>query len=105
MLGQRLFLGQETPVPVCLSQSRICVVPRFGNRNHVEYSETLHVLRMIQGHTVADASSSVVTDQYESRKAKFAHHLKQFRLTAGLSIRKVCLQGRGDLRPHVSARI
>src|ERR1700735_1825961 len=78
-LGQRLLLRQQDPGPISLCETRIRAVPRFENRNHVKYGESLHVLRMIQSHPVGDASSAIVTDQRERRETEFIHDVNQFR--------------------------
>src|SRR5580704_3267307 len=63
------FLRQQNPGPVSLREARIGPVPRFENRNHVEYGQSFDVLRMVEGHPVGDASSAIVADQHERRKA------------------------------------
>src|ERR1700691_787908 len=74
LLRKWLLLRQQNPWPISLREARIRPVPRFEDGNHVEYSETLHVLRMIQGHAVADASSAIMADQREGRKSELVHH-------------------------------
>src|SRR5258708_38221368 len=66
-LRKRGFLRQQNPGPVGLREARIGPAPRLENRNHIEYSETLYVFRMVQSQTVGDASSAVVTDERERR--------------------------------------
>src|ERR1700747_391044 len=76
-LRERGLLRQQTPGPEGLREARIRPVPCFENWNHIEDSETLHFLRMIQGHTVRDASSAIMAHQGEGWKTEFVHHINQ----------------------------
>src|SRR5258707_4237539 len=46
-LRERGFLRQQNPWPVGLREARVGPAPRFENRNHIEDSETLHLLGRI----------------------------------------------------------
>src|SRR5208282_6215767 len=71
---ERGLLREQNPGPVGLCEACIGPVPRFENRNHIEDSETLHVLRMVQSQPVGNPSTAIVADQGERRKAEFVHH-------------------------------
>src|SRR5580658_4253731 len=105
LLWKRLLLRQQDPRPISLREACIGPVPCFEDGNHVEHSESLHVLRMIQGHAVADASSAVVTDQREGRKSEIVHHFYQFLCHCALGIRKVIVGRSRDSAAAVGAKV
>src|SRR6516164_241450 len=47
-LWQPLFLREQNPGPIRFSESRIRSVPRFKDRNYVEYSEPLYRPGVVQ---------------------------------------------------------
>src|SRR5215472_4236527 len=59
-LWQRLFLRQQNPGPIGLSEACIGPAPRFQNRNHIEDGKPLNVFGMIQRHTIRDTSSTIM---------------------------------------------
>src|SRR4029077_8341350 len=102
---KRLLLRQQDPGPIGSGEARVRSVPRFENWNHVENSKALHVFRMIQGHTVGDAPSAIVTDQREDRKVEFDHDVNEFLCHGALGIRKVVVCGSGYSAAPVSAQV
>src|ERR1700677_1219036 len=93
VLRKWLLLRQQNPRPISLSEARIGPAPCFEDGNHVEHSESLHALRMVQGQAVRNASSAIMADQREGRKAEFVHHFHQFLRHGTFGIRKVVVSG------------
>jgi hypothetical protein len=60
---------------------------------------------MIERHPVSHASSPIVTDQREGRKAEFRHHVNQLLRHCALGIRKVVVCRREYAASAVSAQV
>ncbi len=94
-LGRRLLLRQQTPRPVGLGESCIGSVPRFENRDHIEYGEPFHRIRMIQRQAIGDAPAAIVTDDRERRMAELGHDVDQLVTHRPLGVREVILRRLG----------
>src|SRR5215469_18856858 len=66
-LRKRSFLREKTPRPISHGELRIGERPRFRNRYHIKYCETLHLFRMIECEAIRNATATVVSDQIKDK--------------------------------------
>jgi hypothetical protein len=74
VLGQRLRLGEEEPVPVGEAEVQVGRPQGVPGRDDVEDGELRHRLREVQGHPVGHPGAPVVADDRELLEAEIAHH-------------------------------
>src|SRR5437763_10348723 len=70
---KRLRLSKQRPRPVGQRESRIGPVPYRRCRQDIKDSETVDALRIIKGHAIRDATTTVMSRYREARKAKLLH--------------------------------
>jgi hypothetical protein len=95
VLGQRLGLGEEEPVPVGEGELHVDRAECVAGGDDVQHRELRDQVRVVQGQPVAHPGAPVVTDDGELVEAELAHHQ---RLVPGHRALRVGLVGRAARR-------
>jgi len=74
LLGERLRLGEEEPVPVGEAEFPAGVLEGVPGRDDVQYRELGDRIRVVERHPVTDPAAAVVARHGELLKAQIAHH-------------------------------
>jgi hypothetical protein len=74
VLGQRLGLGEEEPVPVAQAECHVDGPERVTRGHDVEHRKFRYRLRVVQGHPMADPGAAVMANHGEAVIAELAHH-------------------------------
>jgi hypothetical protein len=74
LLGKRLRLGEEEPVPVAKAEFSVGVLEGVPGRDDVQYRELGDHIRVVECHPVTDPGAAVVARHGELLKAQIAHH-------------------------------
>jgi hypothetical protein len=74
LLGERLRLGEEEPVPVAEAELSAGVLEGVPGRDYVQYRELGDRVRVVERHPVTDPGSAVVAHHGELAEAQIAHH-------------------------------
>jgi hypothetical protein len=74
LLGERLRLGEEEPVPVAEAEFSVGVLEGVPGRDDVQYREPGDRVLVVERHPVTDPGSAVVTRHGELVEAQIAHH-------------------------------
>jgi hypothetical protein len=74
LLGERLRLGEEEPVPVSEAEFPAGVLEGVPGRDDVQHRELGDRIRVVECHPVTDPGAAVVARHGELLKAQIAHH-------------------------------
>jgi hypothetical protein len=105
VLGERLRLGEEEPVPVAEAEFPVGVAEGVPGRHDVEHRELGDRLRVVERHPVADAGAAVVSHHGELLKAQLAHHQHLVPGHRALGVGLVVAAARGLAAVPVAAQV
>ena len=105
VLGERLGLGEEKPVPVAQAEGHVGVVEGVPGGDDVQHRDLGDRLRVVEGHPVADPGSPVVADDGELVEAELAHDLDLVCRHRALGVGLVDMAARGLAAVAVAAEV
>ena len=97
LLGERVRLGKEEPVPVAEAERHVGSTEVFTGWDDVQDGQRLQTVRMVERHSVRDPATSIVANDREAVEPEPAHHLDHVAGHRSLRVRLV-IGGRFRLR-------
>ena len=105
VLGERLGLGEEEPVPVAKAEGPVGVVKGVAGGDDVQHRYLGDRLRVVEDHPVADPGAPVVAYDGELIEAQFAHDEDLVTGHRALGVRFVAVAARGLAAVAVAAQV